>query len=49
MEIKMRSLQGIPLAGKKVLLRPDINSPLDPVSKKIINDERIVKTIPVIR
>ena len=49
MEIKMRSLQGIPLAGKKVLLRPDFNSPLDPISKRIINDERIVKTIPVIR
>ncbi len=49
MEIKMRSLQGIPLAGKKVLLRPDINSPIDPKTKKITNDDRIVKTVPVIR
>ena len=46
MEVKMRSLDGIDLRGKKVLLRPDINSPVDPVTKKIVNDNRIVKTIP---
>lgn len=45
----MRSLQGIDLAGKKVLLRPDINSPVDPVTKKIVNDTRIVKTVPVLK
>ena len=49
MEVKMRSLNGIDLQGKKVLLRPDINSPVDPVTKKIVNDNRIVKTIPVIK
>ena len=49
MEVKMRSLKGIDLRGKKVLLRPDINSPVDPVTKKIVNDNRIVKTIPVIK
>lgn len=49
MEIKMRSLDGIDVKGKKVLLRPDINSPIDPVTKKIVNDTRIVKTVPVIR
>lgn len=49
MEVKMRSLRGIELFGKKVLLRPDINSPLDPKTKKIVNDDRIVKTVPVIR
>ena len=49
MEVKMRSLEGIDLRGKKVLLRPDINSPVDPVTKKIVNDNRIVKTIPVIK
>lgn len=49
MEIKMLSLEGVDLRGKKVLLRPDINSPLDPQSKEIVNDERIVKTIPVIQ
>lgn len=49
MEIKMRSLEGADLRGKKVLLRPDINSPIDPKTKEIVNDDRIVKTIPVIR
>lgn len=49
MEVKMRSLEGLDLRGKKVLLRPDINSPVDPVTKKIVNDNRIVKTIPVIK
>ena len=49
MEIKMRSLEGIDLKGKKVLLRPDINSPIDPVTKKLADDTRIVKTVPVIR
>lgn len=49
MEVKMRSLQGIDLSGKKVLLRPDINSPVDPVTHKIVNDTRIVKTVPVIQ
>lgn len=49
MEIKMRSLDGINLKGKKVLLRPDINSPIDPQTGAIVSDDRIVKTIPVIR
>ena len=49
MEIKMRSLDGINLNGKKVLLRPDINSPIDPQTGAIVSDDRIVKTIPVIR
>jgi phosphoglycerate kinase len=49
MEIKMRSLEGADLHGKKVLLRPDINSPIDPVSNAIVNDDRIVKTVPVIQ
>ena len=49
MEIKMRSLDGINLKGKKVLLRPDINSPIEPQTRAIVSDDRIVKTIPVIR
>ena len=36
-------------AGKRVLLRPDINSPIDRDSGKIANDNRIVKSIPTIR
>lgn len=49
MKIKMKSLEGMNLAGKKVLLRPDINSPLDAKTGAIVSDDRIVKTIPVIR
>lgn len=45
----MRSLDGIDLRDKKVLLRPDINSPLHPQAKAIVGDDRIVKTIPVIQ
>lgn len=49
MEVKMKSLEGVDFTGRKVLLRPDINSPLDPSTRRIVNDERIVKTIPVIK
>lgn len=49
MEVRMKSLEGVNFSGKKVLLRPDINSPLDPATRKIVNEERIVKTLPVIR
>ncbi len=49
MEIRMKSIDGVDLSKKKVLLRPDINSPIDQQSKKIVNDERILKTISVIR
>lgn len=43
MEIKMNALKGIDIAGKKILFRPDINSPLDPETKKIVNDNRLKK------
>ena len=33
---------------KSVLLRVDINSPIDPESKRIVNDNRIVKSLPTI-
>jgi phosphoglycerate kinase len=35
-------------SGKRVLLRVDINSPIDRDSGRIINDNRIVKSIPTI-
>lgn len=47
--IKMRSIDELDFSGKWVLLRPDINSPIDPVTKKIVNDNRIKATIPTIR
>ncbi len=49
MEVRMTSLDGMDLRGKKVLLRPDINAPLDPKTRAIVSDDRIVKTIPVIK
>ncbi|MEF8833163.1 MAG: phosphoglycerate kinase, partial [Candidatus Thermoplasmatota archaeon] len=35
------SLDDFDLTGKKVLLRVDINSPLDPESGRILDDYRI--------
>ncbi len=37
------------LKGKRVLVRIDINSPVDPVSKKIIDDSRIKAHAPTVR
>ncbi|MDP3179305.1 MAG: phosphoglycerate kinase [Spirochaetaceae bacterium] len=34
------------LGGKTVIFRPDINSPLDPKTKRIVNSNRIEKTLP---
>ena len=34
------------VAGKTVVFRPDINSPIDPKTKKIVNWNRIEKTVP---
>ena len=36
-------------SGKRVLLRVDINSPIDQNTGKIVNDNRIVKSIPTIK
>jgi len=36
-------------SGKRVLLRPDINSPIDRDTGKIVNDNRIQKSLPTIR
>jgi len=35
--------------GKTVLLRVDINSPIDPRTKKITNENRIIQSLPTIR
>jgi len=49
MEIKIKSLKEIPVWGKRVLLRLDINSPIDPETKKIVNENRIKKSLPTLR
>lgn len=43
MEIKMNALKGLDIKGKKILFRPDINSPIDPATKKIVNENRLNK------
>lgn len=49
MEINMLPLESFQYQDKTVLLRVDVNSPIDPVSKRIVNDNRIAKSIPTIR
>lgn len=49
MENKIKSLQEADLKGKRVLLRLDINSPIDPETKKIVNTNRIEKSLPTLR
>ena len=44
----MRSLDDLDVQAKTVLLRVDINSPIDPVTKRIVNENRIVKSLPTI-
>lgn len=45
----IRSIDQGDFAGKRVLLRVDINSPIDRNSGRIANDNRIVKSVPTIR
>ena len=46
---KIRSIDEFDYDGKRVLLRVDINSPIDPSTKKIVSDNRIKKSIPTIK
>lgn len=46
--IRMRSLDDVELKGKFVLFRPDINSPIDQATKKIINTNRLEKAAPTL-
>lgn len=45
----MLPLEAFDYQGKSVLLRLDINSPIDPVTKKIANENRIKKSVPTVR
>lgn len=46
---KIRSMDEFDYAGKIVILRVDVNSPIDPVTKKIVNENRIKKSVPTIK
>ena len=47
--LKIKTINEGDFKGKRVLLRVDINSPVDRATKKIVNDNRIQKSIPTIR
>lgn len=49
MEAGILTLDDFKFAGKTVILRVDINSPIDPQTKRISNDNRIRKSAPTIR
>ncbi|MCP4397466.1 MAG: phosphoglycerate kinase [bacterium] len=49
MELKIRSLGEFDYRDRTVLLRVDINSPVDQATKKIVNENRINKSVPTIR
>ncbi len=46
--MKMKSIDDFDYDSKTVLLRVDINSPIDPQTKQIINENRLQKSIPTI-
>lgn len=46
--IKIRSLDAFELRGKTVIFRPDINSPIDAVTHRIVNTNRLEKTVPTL-
>ena len=45
----MTSIDDVDYQSKRVLLRVDINSPIDPKTKLIVNENRIQKSLPTIR
>ncbi len=46
---RMRSLDDVVVTGRTVILRPDINSPIDVKTKKIINTNRLEKAVPTLK
>ena len=46
--LRIRPMADFDVRGKTVLFRPDINSPIDPATKRIVNTNRIEKTVPTL-
>lgn len=46
---KIQSMDKFDFSSKTVILRVDINSPIDPLTKKIVSENRIKKSIPTLR
>ena len=49
MSTRMNKIDDFDMNGKTVLLRVDINSPIEPTTKKIANDNRIRESVPTIK
>lgn len=49
MEVRMNPLERFTYQDKAVLLRVDVNSPIDPQTRRIVNENRIKKSIPTIK
>jgi len=47
--VNIKHMDEMDVEGKTVLLRVDINSPINDVTKKIVNENRIKKSIPTIK
>jgi phosphoglycerate kinase len=47
--VKIRSIDDLDVGGQRVLLRVDINSPIDPTTGKIRDDNRLRMSLPTIR
>ena len=47
--IRMKTLEDFILEGRTVILRPDINSPIDAKTKKIVNTNRLEKGAPTLK
>ena len=48
-ELLINTIDDFDYQGKTVILRVDINSPLDPETKKIVNENRIDKSVPTLQ
>ena len=46
--LKIRPMSEFEVRGKTVIFRPDVNSPIDPATKRIVNTNRIEKTLPTL-
>ncbi|MGY5854336.1 MAG: phosphoglycerate kinase [Candidatus Thorarchaeota archaeon] len=49
MKLSFKTLDDVDFAGKRVLIRVDINCSLDPDTKEIIDDSRIVASVPTLK
>ena len=47
--VNMKRIDDFDYSSKRVLLRVDINSPIDPDTKLIVNENRLQKSLPTIR